>query len=176
MIQNNTYSSYMDVLVLSTGYEPLYRISWMKALTHTFTGRLEIVESSDSKKIGTVSGQIPMPTVVRFKTGVFAGKWLAQLNTVKLSRKNLWIRDNGQCQYCSKEMKVSNYEIEHVLPKSRGGKSTWNNLVVACGKCNQKKGARTPEEAGMKLLKTPHKPTMTELQIRHPVAALCTKK
>ena len=152
----------MDVLVLSTGFEPLYRIPWSKAIADTFKGRVEVVEISDTKNIGTVSGPIPMPTVVRFRNGVFIGKWFHKINHVRLSRKTLWIRDNGICQYCRISVSPKSYEMEHVIPKSRGGNSDWCNLVVSCSSCNQKKGSRTPAEAGMVLLAAPQKPLVRD--------------
>jgi 5-methylcytosine-specific restriction endonuclease McrA len=75
---------------------------------------------------------------------------------IELSRKNIIRRDNYRCQYCGK--KTSTLTIDHVIPKSRGGTDTWDNLVAACVKCNNKKGNRTPSEANMPLLKKPRKP------------------
>lgn len=78
--------------------------------------------------------------------------------TVRLSRRNLMLRDGHQCQYCGKRPRVVELNIDHVLPRSRGGRDTWENLVVACKHCNLKKGSRTPEEAGLRLLRTPTRP------------------
>ena len=154
----------MDVLVLSTGFEPLYRIPWSKAIADTFKGRVEVIETSDTRNIGTSSGPIPMPTVVRFRKGVFAGKWLHKINQVRLSRRTLWLRDNGESQYCGQSVGPKSYEMEHVVPKSRGGTSDWLNLVVSCSPCNQRKGSKTPKEAGMRLSSLPRKPTLREIQ------------
>ena len=154
----------MDVLVLSTGFEPLYRVPWSKAVADTFKGRVEVVETSSTRNIGTSSGSIPMPTVVRFKSGVFAGKWRHKVGFVRLTRKTLWLRDNGCCQYCGTSVGLKYYEMEHVLHRSRGGLSSWVNLVVSCSKCNQKKGSKTPSEAGMKLLSIPKKPNVTDMR------------
>jgi 5-methylcytosine-specific restriction endonuclease McrA len=154
----------MDVLVLSTGFEPLYRVSWSKAIADTFKGRVEVIEASDTRNIGTTRGPIPMPTVVRFRSGVFAGKWRHKLGFVRLTRRTLWLRDGGCCQYCGVNMGVKSYEMEHILPKSRGGVSSWSNLVVSCPKCNQKKGSKTPIEAGMKLLSVPKKPKVSNMR------------
>ena len=154
----------MDVLVLSTGFEPLYRVPWSKAIADTFKGRVEVIETSDTRNIGTSSGPIPMPTIVRFRKGVFAGKWLHKINQIKLSRRTLWLRDNGRCQYCDRPVGPKSYEIEHVIPKSRGGTSDWSNLVVSCSPCNQRKGSRTPLEAGMSLSSIPRRPTVRDIQ------------
>ncbi|MGB9702325.1 MAG: HNH endonuclease [Candidatus Kapaibacteriota bacterium] len=75
---------------------------------------------------------------------------------IDLTRKNIMKRDGMQCQYCGK--KHIQLTVDHILPKSRGGKDEWENLVTACYECNNKKGNRTPEEAGMKLLSIPKRP------------------
>lgn len=78
---------------------------------------------------------------------------------VIFSRQNLFLRDKFTCQYCGKLLKnPKERTIDHVIPKSRGGKTVWTNVVLCCKKCNLKKGNRTPEEAGLKLLKTPRAP------------------
>jgi HNH endonuclease len=69
-----------------------------------------------------------------------------------VTKKNIYLRDNHTCQYCSRKFHASELTLDHVLPRSRGGRNTWENLVTACRKCNQAKDSRTPEEAGMKLL------------------------
>ena len=149
----------MDVLVLSTGFEPLYHVGWNKAIGDVFRGRVEVIENSKTRIIGTTSGVIPMPAIIRFKNGVYAHQWIKHTKRFKLSRKNLWIRDACKCQYCGYDIDMKHYEMEHVIPKSRGGKTIWENVVVSCSACNKQKGARTPTEAGMKLLKQPIKPT-----------------
>ena len=84
---------------------------------------------------------------------------------VKLTRKNLFIRDNFTCQYTGKKVDFNDADIDHVIPLSKGGKNTWNNLVVASKKINRKKGNKTNGEAGLKLLKKPVKPRYRELMI-----------
>ncbi len=77
---------------------------------------------------------------------------------IRLTRRNLMLRDDHQCQYCGRRPGLRDLNVDHVLPRSRGGADSWENLVVSCRSCNLKKGRRTPEEAGMRLLRTPHKP------------------
>jgi 5-methylcytosine-specific restriction endonuclease McrA len=81
--------------------------------------------------------------------------------TVRLTRRNLMLRDGHQCQYCSKRPALRELNIDHVLPRSRGGKDSWENLVTACRVCNLRKGWRTPEEASMRLLRAPVRPRWT---------------
>ncbi len=77
----------------------------------------------------------------------------------RFNRINIFRRDGGRCQYCAKLFPRSELSIDHVIPRSRGGKSAWENVVCCCVKCNRKKGGRTPEEAGMKLLSKPKAPS-----------------
>lgn len=81
--------------------------------------------------------------------------------TVHFSRRTIYRRDNNQCQYCGCRPGTPELSIDHVLPRSRGGKTTWDNCVLACTACNRKKADRTPSECGMKLLSVPKKPKFT---------------
>jgi 5-methylcytosine-specific restriction endonuclease McrA len=141
----------------------MYRICWSKAIADVFKGRVEVIEESDVRFIGTVTGSFPMPIIVRFCEGVFIDKWRNKTRYVRLTRKNIWLRDKGACQYCGTDVTINSYEIEHVTPKSQGGMTAWKNVVTSCKKCNQKKGAKTPLEAGMFLLATPKKPKLSDI-------------
>jgi len=88
---------------------------------------------------------------------------------IRLTRRNLMLRDNSTCQYCNKKVSSSNFSIDHVMPKSRGGKGSWENLVVACLKCNITKRDRTPKEAGFVLISKPSKPKWYPLTARFSV-------
>ena len=154
-----------QVLVLSTGYEPLFKTGWKRALSAVLSGRAEIIENHRSLWIGTTSGKMECPTVVRFLTGVIAAKLRVDHKTKRPTKKMLWFRDEGRCQYCKKSVTVSNATIDHVLPRSRGGSHTWKNLVIACVKCNGKKGSALPEECDMKLSKKPMPPTESFLPV-----------
>lgn len=84
--------------------------------------------------------------------------------TPKFSRRNLIIRDDARCSYCGKQLPSDKLNFDHVVPRSQGGRTSWSNVVLSCFKCNTKKGGRTPEEAGMRLLKKPFQPSMNELK------------
>lgn len=79
--------------------------------------------------------------------------------TLRLTRRNLLLRDDYQCQYCCAQPSLRELNVDHIMPRSRGGRDTWENLVISCRRCNLLKGHRTPDEAGMKLLRSPRKPT-----------------
>ena len=82
---------------------------------------------------------------------------------VKFNRRNVIARDDNRCQYCGKRLSVSQLSIDHVVPKSRGGKSSWLNVVAACNPCNTRKGGRMPHEASMRLMKQPTVPKKNPL-------------
>jgi 5-methylcytosine-specific restriction endonuclease McrA len=81
--------------------------------------------------------------------------------TVRLTRRNLMLRDSHQCQYCARRPALRDLNVDHVVPRSRGGVDSWENLVISCRNCNLKKGRRTPDEAGMDLLRPPRQPRWT---------------
>jgi len=139
-------------LLLNITYEPLRVIPWQKAITLLTLGKVEVVEEYD-REIRSVSFSIKLPAVVRLLRLV---KW--REGPVKFSRRNIYERDQGQCQYCGRDL--ARYEItyDHVIPKSQGGGTSWENVVTCCLKCNGKKGGRTPHQAGMTLRKTPKRP------------------
>ena len=149
----------MDTLVLSAAYEPLGMVPWKRALTLLIGERVERVENYVDRFIGTIRGNLPMPSIVRFLATHVRKRWRTK---VKFSRSNVYIRDNGTCQYCSRKLSYNDQDctFDHVVPKSRGGRTTWKNYVVCCFPCNQEKRNRTPSEAGMPLLKQPIKPRM----------------
>jgi hypothetical protein len=138
-----------SVIVLSTGFEELYTASWKYVMSGVFTGRLEIVESHPSIKIGTVDGGIPFPIKARFVKGVFAGAIKKPVKDVSPSRKNIYIRDKGVCVYCQKRIRFDDATRDHVTPRCKGGADTWENLVLSCMPCNTRKGSKTLQEAGL---------------------------
>jgi 5-methylcytosine-specific restriction endonuclease McrA len=77
---------------------------------------------------------------------------------VRFSRQNIYLRDGLTCQYCQQRLPRSELNLDHVIPRSRGGRTTWENVVCSCIACNVRKGGRTPQEAGMRLMKTPTRP------------------
>ena len=154
------------VLFLSTGYEPMYRTHWKRAVSAIFCGRAEIIEEHESHKILTSSGPIPFPTIVRYTSGVLIGKIRKLPISPKITKKNVWLRDGGNCQYCSKNIPLSEATIDHVIPKSRGGKNEWENITLACAKCNQKKGSRLLENTNLSILRKPFKPQMDSVFIK----------
>lgn len=107
--------------------------------------------------VGIVGGRIAAPEVIRenhYKR--------YHETTVRLSRRAIFERDEYRCQYCGKRFQSSELSIDHIMPRSRGGAESWFNLALACTSCNHRKGARTPKEAGMRLIRTPSEPRKTK--------------
>lgn len=140
-------------LVLSQGYEPLKVIPWERAITLLFLGKIEVIEEYDHD-VRSTSLVIKMPAVVRLLSAFKRHK-----KKVKFSRINIFGRDNYKCQYCSKKGKLAELTYDHIIPKSRGGKTTWKNIVTCCEPCNSKKRDQTPNEAGMHLRSKPSQPS-----------------
>src|SRR5258706_1525270 len=143
----------METLVLTASYEPVARVSWRRAVTLLFEGKVEVIEEYEDRLIRSVTFEIKMPSVIRFLRAI-----RARQKTPKFSRENVYARDGGRCQYCMKRVMRHEATYDHVTPCARGGKTTWQNVVIACVPCNQKKGARTVEQAGMNLSSTPSRP------------------
>jgi len=138
-----------QVLVLNANYEPLNITSMRRALVLLLMDKASTVKL-DSLTFHSERQEIRAPTVVKLRYYVHR-----PVPELRLSRA-LLARDNYTCQYCGKRTRP--LTLDHVLPKTRGGKTTWENLVACCARCNAKKGDRTPEEAGMRLLRKPIRP------------------
>lgn len=143
-----------NTLLLNASFEPISVISWQQAVSLWFTDKVEIVEEYDDFDLKSVSITIKCPAVVRLLKYVNLRK-----QKVRFSRMNVFGRDGFTCQYCGVQPGTPNLTYDHVLPKSRGGKTCWANIVTSCVKCNSKKADRTPEEAGMSLKTVPSRPS-----------------
>ncbi|MFN4294168.1 MAG: HNH endonuclease [Thermoflexales bacterium] len=139
--------------MLNVTYEPLSVVPVPRAIHLLMVQRAELIEASDAV-IRSERLQLPVPQVIRLLHYVRVPHNLP----LPLSRRALLLRDDYTCQYCGAQPGRENLTIDHVIPRSRGGRTEWENVVAACGACNRKKGNRTPEEAGMTLLRKPHRP------------------
>jgi len=150
-------SSMEAVIVLNAGYEFMGLISWRRAMTLLFSGKVEVLKESD-KVVRTVSKSFRIPAVIRLL------KFIRQIyrREVPFSRKNVLIRDAFTCQYCGDDFISSELTVDHIVPKVQGGENRWNNVVACCRMCNVKKGGTTPRQAGMSLIRQPFKPTIME--------------
>jgi 5-methylcytosine-specific restriction endonuclease McrA len=143
----------MDTLVLSHAYEPVARVGWQRAICLLWEGKVEVVEEYQDRTVRSVTLEIKVPSIIRFLRAIRNRK-----RAVKFSRENVYARDHGSCQYCGRRLARPEATYDHVIPRSRGGQTRWDNVVICCVPCNQRKGGRTPEEAGMQLRSIPVKP------------------
>jgi 5-methylcytosine-specific restriction endonuclease McrA len=143
----------MDTLVLSSAYVPVAHVTWQRAVTLIWLGKVEVVEEYQDRRVHSVTLEIKVPSIIRFLR-----KFRHRKQAVKFSRENVYTRDKGRCQYCGHKVTRPGATYDHVLPRSLGGATTWENVVIACSPCNQRKGGRTPEQAGMRVMTPPVKP------------------
>ena len=141
------------VLVLDSSYRPIKQISWKKAMTLYFQEKIEVIKEYEDTWIRSPRKKFKLPSVIRLIDYIFRLPW-----GIRLTRTNLYIRDKGQCQYCSKKLNKGRFTLDHVIPKSKGGKTDWNNLVVSCEKCNIKKGDQSLKDVGYSLNQKPCQP------------------
>lgn len=141
-------------LVLNATYEPLRIVSWQKAMTLLFQGKVEVIANYD-REIRGVTVRVKLPSVLRLLRHVRMKRPFAD---VPFSRTNVYARDEHRCQYCGHSFPPSQLTFDHVLPVARGGHKGWDNIVTCCIPCNRLKGDRTPEEAGLRLLRKPRRP------------------
>jgi 5-methylcytosine-specific restriction endonuclease McrA len=139
------------VLVLNHNYEPLSVCNVKKAVVLLFLGKAELIEASNGRFLHSVSLTMPFPSIVRLSIYV-----RIPYKKIVLSRKNILRRDGHRCQYCGRtDVPLT---VDHVIPRARGGEDSWENLVAACVRCNNKKGDRLPGEAQMNLTRRPIRP------------------
>lgn len=154
--------------LLCKGMAEVVNIEDGSYMTYDFDGwreiselRIALEEQQESEDwLCAVNFPIQVPRVIRLLNYDRVPK-----SPVKFSRRNIFLRDENRCQYCEKKFSVPHLSLDHVLPRSQGGETSWENIVCACRKCNVRKGGRTPREAGMLLRREPAKPK------RNPVLA-----
>ncbi|MBX7223721.1 MAG: HNH endonuclease [Blastocatellia bacterium] len=137
------------VLVLNASFEPINVCSVRRAVVLVLKGVARLEERSGGQ-VHAATFAMPVPSVIRLMEYIHI-----PFERKSLSRKNILLRDQFRCQYCTHVFPPGELTLDHVFPRARGGESTWDNLVASCKRCNNRKGNRTPDEAGMKLLKKP---------------------
>jgi 5-methylcytosine-specific restriction endonuclease McrA len=162
------------VLVLNRVYQPVHITSVRRAFTLLYQGAARAIDeqfqlfdfeswsalavAAHQEAVGTVSRRIRVPRVIV----LLAYERLPRAR-VRFSRFNIYARDDNTCQYCGSRFSRADLNLDHVVPRSRGGSTTWENVVCSCVACNLRKGGRTPDEAGMRLLRHPGRPRWTPM-------------
>ncbi len=160
-----------NVLVLNRLYQPVHVTSVKRAFSLLYQGVAKAIDqqyrlyefadwaalsAADHDAITTINRRIRVPRVVVLSAYEYLPK-----GRVRFSRLNIYARDSDTCQYCGRQLSRSDLNLDHVNPRSQGGKTSWENVVCSCVECNLRKGGRTPEQARMKLLKKPVRPRWT---------------
>ncbi|MCB9555294.1 MAG: HNH endonuclease [Deltaproteobacteria bacterium] len=144
----------MRTLVLDMGYQPINAVPFTRALSYIIKGKVDLLATYQR----SIHPDWLMPAVVRLTHFL-----CARQHVVKFSRQNVLARDRFRCQYCGERKPIGELTFDHVLPRSRGGRTEWRNIVIACLACNSRKANRTPEEAGMRLRCRPARPSWLPL-------------
>jgi 5-methylcytosine-specific restriction endonuclease McrA len=144
-----------EVVSLEDGQFATYNFATWREVSEY---RSKFFRQEDDDWVRTPTSQIQVPRVIRLLS---YDKLPRQ--TVKFNRRNIFARDNNQCQYCGKRFPTTELSLDHVVPRSQGGQSTWDNIVCSCVNCNVRKGGRTPREAHMTLIRKPEKPKRSPL-------------
>jgi 5-methylcytosine-specific restriction endonuclease McrA len=160
-----------SVLVLNRNYHPVHVTTVKRAFTLLYQGVAKAIDeqyrlyefadwaalsAANHESISTISRSIRVPRVV-----VLTAYEHLPRGRVRFSRLNIYARDDDTCQYCGRQLPRAELNLDHVNPRSQGGKTSWENVVCSCVPCNLRKGGRTPEQAGMKLLRRPVRPRWT---------------
>lgn len=144
------------VLVLDASYRPIKQISWQKAMILFFQDKIEVIREYDDTWINSPSQKFKLPSVIRLINYIFKLPW-----GIKLTRTNIFVRDHGKCQYCDKKLNKGRFTIDHVIPRSKGGKTVWENLVTSCARCNTRKGDSLLKDSDFILKNKPTQPKNT---------------
>lgn len=158
----------LRTLVLSTSGVPINVVPYWKAMNKCF--KSPELPTGEKVSVATAIVWHPEEEALRYGILQMVPSVIQYINSdhvptdyighLPFNRKNLFLRDGGRCMYCGKEVTLSGFTFDHVLPKWRGGLSEWNNIVVACFKCNNRKGGKTPREAGLRLIRAPYVPKL----------------
>jgi len=158
-------------LVLNRSFLPIHVTSVRRACVLLYAGAARAVDQtyetfdfqcwcdagpSDGERLGLVGRTMPVPRVIQL---AFYDR--VPRRHVRFSRQNVYARDRETCQYCARRLPRSQLNLDHVVPRSQGGASTWENVVCSCHRCNWRKGGRTPEQSGLRLLRKPTRPAWT---------------
>jgi 5-methylcytosine-specific restriction endonuclease McrA len=139
-------------LVLTPHYARHKVVGWQAAIVMVYKGTVDIVAEYE-ETVRSPSVEMKIPAVLRLKKPT-----PSMMRAVRFSKENVFARDGGVCQYCGLKLALLKATLDHVIPKSRGGRKNWENAVTACRPCNSRKGRKTPHEAGMTLRRLPFRP------------------
>tara|TARA_R110002020_G_scaffold445998_2_gene658133 strand:+ start:1246 stop:1746 length:501 start_codon:yes stop_codon:yes gene_type:complete len=147
----------VSVLKLDSSFKPIEVVSWQEAFVLTYVGKAWAVEYSD-QWVNSATKRFKVPLVIALYQ--FIDEKFFKL---PCTRKNVIVRDNYECQYCDQKFNEKELTLDHVIPRSKGGPTSWDNVVAACKKCNQAKANYYLKDCSMKLQKKPSRPSFRAL-------------
>lgn len=153
---NNLRTLILNADMQPLSYAPLSVCSWQQAIVSVFQDRVVQIKSYDNVYIRTAAREFEVPAVVALKK-------YRKRKHVAFTRYNVFLRDEFTCQYCGHRFPAKDLTFDHVVPRSKGGLSSWENIVSCCSRDNVKKGSKTPAQAGLKLMRKPFQPTAFQL-------------
>jgi len=151
-----------DSLVLNAAGLPVTVVSWQRAVSLYFAEKAIVLAEYDNKPLRSPNFTMRAPAVIQCTHSLYRPKRFVR--ELPFSRRNVYMRDNGMCMYCGKRVSLSSFTFDHVIPRSRGGRTSWDNIVAACSPCNLRKGGRMAMDIGMQPHHRPHRPTTFQLQ------------
>jgi len=160
----------LDALALNVAGIPMDIISWKRAVTLWALGRAEILATYEDRFIHSPRLSLAAPSIVQCLDARSMPRNFTHI--LPFTRRNLHARDGGMCVYCGQKVSLSNFTIDHVIPRSQGGKTSWENVVAACMGCNNRKGNRRPRPGEIDLLHEPFIPRLTRAAPRNLVEKL----
>lgn len=148
------------VLLLSSQYEPIFIVSWKRAITLLYLDKIEVLDYHKNVEVHSSNRTFKVPSVVKLTTHA-----PFRVAHASFCKRSVFARDKYTCQYCRIRFHEKDLTYDHVYPRKRGGDTSWTNVTTCCYPCNQKKGDKTPKEAGMPLLHPPTKPKQRYLWV-----------
>jgi len=149
----------VETLVLSKSQTPINVIHWHDAIGQLFNDEAFVLAEYDVM-VHSPSTAMFVPSVIELSISDYVPKEYTK--TLPFNRKNVYIRDHGRCMYCGKKVGISSFTFDHVIPQYLGGKTEWDNIVVACISCNSKKGGLLLHKAKVRLLRPPYAPRLNK--------------
>lgn len=161
-MQTATSLQQCPALVLNADFRPLsyFPLSvwpWQEAVKGIFRDSVTVISEYD-RVVRSPNWELKLPSVLALK------EYIPMARKPAFTRFNVFLRDEWECQYCSRHHKTNELTFDHVIPRSRGGRTSWDNIVAACQACNTRKGSRLPHEVEMHPIKEPREPSIHELQ------------
>lgn len=152
----------INVLALNAACIPIEIVTWKRAISLWFTGKARVITEYEDKFVHSPKMKIAVPAVIQYTESMDEAPTPKFVTFLPFNRRNLFIRDKGQCMYCGRKVSLSSFTYDHVHPQKLGGQTDWKNVVAACQKCNGKKGCKVLKLSGLKLIQAPYIPKLTK--------------